>query len=361
MFSYIVILAGGAGTRLWPASTSSHPKQFMPLPGGSFFRRALERAFSLEPDKGILVVTGAAQAPAATEEARALRSERPDSCEVRILPEPMGRNTAPAVAYALARARAEGSAEDSTFLLMTSDHIIEPLSVFLEDARKAEELASSEYLVCFGIPPHYPATGYGYIEAADPIGPGRRARSFREKPDLKTAEAFLATGNFLWNSGMYAFRADTMTREMETYAQAIPEAFRALRGRPSVRNFGEVSVVEGWEGLDEAYARTPSISLDYAVSEKSRRVALVEAAFSWNDIGSWDEMTRIFPETSSEVYPEDSSDCFVYSDLPVALCGVSGLTVVIRNGAALIVRNGSSQLVRKAVEEIKTAGREDLL
>jgi mannose-1-phosphate guanylyltransferase/mannose-6-phosphate isomerase len=361
MFSYIIILAGGSGTRLWPASTSTHPKQFMPLAGGSFFRRALERASLLAPERGILVVTGEAQTAAAMEESQAFLRDHPTVSGLHILPEPVGRNTAPAVAYALAAARAEGAPGDSDFLLMTSDHLIEPLPVFLEDARKAETLAASGHLACFGIPPRYAATGYGYIEAAEALGPGRRASSFREKPDRTTAEAFLASGNFFWNSGMYAFRADMISAEMETYSRAIPEAFRALRGQPEIRAEGGVRIVRGWEGLKDAYARTPAISLDYAVSEKSRKVALVEATFSWDDVGSWDEMARLFPQTGSEVYSVESRDCFVYSDMPVALCGVSDITVVIQNGAALVVRKGASQLVKDAVEAIKGAGRKDLL
>jgi len=307
------------------------------------------------------VVTGDSQAEAVIRELQALPSEQPGRGSVQVLPEPAGKNTAPAVAYALAAAAAEKAPPDASFLLMTSDHIIEPLNAFVSDARKAEILAQSGQVVCFGIPPRYAATGYGYIEAAEALGPGRKAAGFREKPDKPTAEEFLAKGNFFWNSGMYAFRADVMAQEFASYSPEIPRAFQALQSQPKMVETEGIRWARGWEGLGEAYSRTPSISLDYAVSEKSRKVALVEASFSWDDVGSWDEMARLFPRNQGEVYSVESEDCFVYSDIPVALCGVSGITVVIRNGVALVVRKGSAQLVKDAVEAVKTAGRNDLL
>ena len=362
MFSYIVILAGGSGTRLWPASTSGHPKQFMALQdGSSFFRKSLDRAFALRPERGVLVVTGDSQANEVVRECGTLRPGKPGREDVLILPEPEGKNTAPAIAYALAAAEAEGAPPDASMLLMTSDHVIDPMDAFISDAGKAETLAEAENLVCFGIPPRYAATGYGYIEASGPLGPGFKAAGFREKPDKPTAENFLASGKFFWNSGMYAFRIDVMKREMAAYAPEIPRSFEALQGHPVQNEEEGALVVRSWKGLSEAYSRTPAISLDYAVSEKSRRVALVEASFKWDDVGSWDEMARLFPQNRGDVYSIESEDCFVYSDIPVALCGVSDLTVVIRNGVALVLRKGSAQLVKEAVAAVKSAGKNDLI
>lgn len=362
MFTYVIILAGGSGTRLWPASTSARPKQFLePGDGTSFLRRSLDRALALKPQRGVMVVTGAAQTQAVLAECRALPPGSPGRGSVRILPEPGGRNTAPAAAWALAAAEAWGGRPEDTFLLMPSDHLIEPIRAFEADAAKAEALAAAGSLVCFGIPPRYPATGYGYIEAAEPLGPGFRAAGFREKPDEASARRFLAAGNFFWNSGMYAFRSDILRRELAAYAPEVAAAFDSLIDRPREAEHGGVRIVEAWEGLEEAYSRAPSISLDYAVSEKSASVALVPASFSWEDLGSWDEMARLFPGGAGETLAVESEGCYVYSDIPVALCGVSDIMVVIRNGAALVLKKGSSQLVKDVVERLKSSGRKELL
>lgn len=362
MYSYVIVLAGGAGTRLWPASTSARPKQFLRLGDGStFLRRALDRALALEPREGVIIVTGATMAEAVAEECRTLPPGTPGRGSVRILPEPSGRNTAPAAAWALAAAEAWGGRPEDAFLLMTSDHLIEPLPAFAADAARAEALAAAGHLVCFGIPPRYAATGYGYVEAAEPLGPGLRAAGFREKPDAATAEGFLAAGRYYWNSGMYAFRSDFLRRELAAHAPEVARAFESLIDRPREAERGGIRIVEAWEGLAEAYERTPSISLDYAVSEKCASVALVPASFSWEDVGSWDEMARLFPGGSGSAVAVESKGCYVDSDIPVALCGVTDLVVVIRNGAALVLRKGASQLVRKAVERLKSTGRRDLL
>ncbi|NLJ45615.1 MAG: mannose-1-phosphate guanylyltransferase [Treponema sp.] len=355
MYAYVIVLAGGAGTRLWPASTSARPKQFLALGDGTtFLRRALDRALALEPREGVIVVTGASMADAVAEESRGLPAGIPGRGSVRILPEPTGRNTAPAVAWALAAAEAWGGRPEDTFLLMTSDHLIEPIPAFAADAAKAETLAASGNLVCFGIPPRYPATGYGYIEAAEPLGPGFRAAGFREKPDAPTAERFLAAGRYYWNSGMYAFRSDFLRRELGTHAPEVIRAFDSLIDRPREVERRGVRIVDAWEGLEEAYERAPSISLDFAVSEKCASVALVPASFSWEDVGSWDEMARLFPGGSGNAVAIESEGCYVDSDIPVALCGVSDLIVVVRNGAALVLRKGASQLVRRAADRINS-------
>ena len=290
---------------------------------------------------------------AVARECRALPPGVPGRSSVRILPEPAGRNTAPAVAWALAAAESWGGRPEDAFLLMTSDHLIEPLPAFAADAAKAEALAAEGRLVCFGIPPRYAATGYGYIEAAEPLGPGLRAAGFREKPDADAAARFLAAGNYYWNSGMYAFRSDFLRRELETHAPEVVRAFDSLIDRPREIERGGVRIVEAWEGLEEAYEKAPSVSLDYAVSEKCASVALVPASFSWEDVGSWDEMARLFPGGSGNAVTVEAEGCYVDSDIPVALCGVSDLVVVIRNGAALVLKKGSSQLVREAVERFK--------
>ncbi|MBP7094851.1 MAG: NTP transferase domain-containing protein [Spirochaetia bacterium] len=367
MFTDIVILAGGAGTRLWPASVAKSPKQFMSVEGGrSFFRMALERALALGPSGSVLVVCGAAQQDALLSEVEAFPEARG---RVLVLPEPRARNTAPAVAAALALlekprlpGRARAPSAGGSALLLTSDHLIKPVEAFVADAARASALAEAGNLVCFGVKPRGPSTGYGYLETAAPLGPGYKVARFREKPDRATAESFLAAGNFYWNSGMYGWRFDLMREELETRAPEVAAAFAPLAAaEPRFAERSGAFVLEAWNGLAAAYDAAPAISLDYAVSEKCPRVALVPAAFDWDDVGSWDEFAALFSGHSGEVVEPGSKGCFVYSDLPVALCGVEDLVVVVKHGAVLVARKGETQRVKDAVEAWKALGRSDLL
>ncbi|MGD9941104.1 MAG: mannose-1-phosphate guanylyltransferase [Clostridia bacterium] len=369
MVSDVLILAGGAGTRLWPASVRKSPKQFMSLSGAtdaggaqsqeSFMAMALERAFALEVEGEILVVTNHAQAALVATACAGLSAAEKD--RIVVLGEPAARNTAPAVALALAYLRFRQSPAARSVFLMTSDHLILPVERFAEDARKAAVLADQDYLVCLGIPPRGPSTGYGYIETSGDLDGGRMVASFREKPDLATAKSFVQAGNYYWNSGMYAFGTTFMTRELETWAPTVPEAFGSVAGSPSFNQIGGVRVLGSWAGLAEAYNAAPSISVDYAVSEHCLRVAMVPASFEWHDVGSFEEMADLFPDAGRPVAQPGSRNCWVYSDLPVALCGVEDLMVVVKNGCVLVARRGAGQLVKDAVDQVRSSGRTDLL
>jgi mannose-1-phosphate guanylyltransferase/mannose-6-phosphate isomerase len=365
MVSDIIILAGGAGTRLWPASVKGHPKQFMALSdiaGGSsrsFMSMALERALALEPEGEILVVTNQAQSDLVVDACAAL----PEAARSKIvvLGEPRSRNTAPAVALATAWLAARGRPQARSALLMTSDHLILPLAAFVEDARKATALADDDYLVCMGIRPKGPSTGYGYIEAAGVLGAGLSVASFREKPDVRTAKGFVEAGNYFWNSGMYVFGLDFIREQLHTHAPAITEAFKTLQGQPVCTVTNAVRVLNTWEGLAQAYDDTPSVSLDYAVSEHCPRVAMVPASFEWHDVGSFEELAALFPQLDTALAEPQSSGCWVYADVPVVLCGVEDLMVVVKHGCVLVARKGAGQLVKQAVETIQAKGLDKLL
>jgi mannose-1-phosphate guanylyltransferase/mannose-1-phosphate guanylyltransferase/mannose-6-phosphate isomerase len=320
---------------------------------------ALERAFALEVDGEILVVTNHEQAPLVAAACAGLTTAEKD--RIVVLGEPAARNTAPAVALALAYLRTRLAPAVRSLFLMTSDHLILPVERFAEDARKAAVLADQDYLVCLGIPPRGPSTGYGYIETNGNLDGGKSVASFREKPDLATAGSFVRAGNYYWNSGMYAFGTKFMARELETWAPMVPEAFGLLAGNPSFNQVGGVRVLGSWAGLPEAYNTAPSISVDYAVSEQCLRVAMVPASFEWHDVGSFEEMAALFPDAGSPVAQPGSKNCWVYSDLPVALCGVEDLMVVVKNGCVLVARRGAGQLVKDAVEQVRSKGRTDLL
>ncbi len=378
MFTDIVIMAGGSGTRLWPASNSKVPKQFLSLPDGStFFGAALARAAATAPSGSIVVVAGASHVPHAVRAAAALPPAQRE--RVVIIPEPVGRNTAPAVACAAVYLnRAFGPGRRA--LVLTSDHVIGPIDAFRADAEAADALAAQGKLVVFGIPPRGPETGFGYIEAGDTADAGGKApgrvfsvASFREKPDRATAEQFLASGKFTWNSGMFGFGCDFLIDQFKGLSPETIAPFEKLAAPTSdaYETKDGVKLLSRWKGMDEAYAAVKGISIDYAVAEKCRSTAVVAASFEWVDIGSWDEYARFIEKggaaPKSPVFAAGSSGCWVDSDLPVALCGVEDLIVVVRSGkdgsppSVLVCRRGESQLVKEAVDRIKADGRADLL
>ena len=374
MFDDCIIMAGGSGTRLWPASNSGKPKQFLSLTGeGNFFTDAVDRALAVTgPEGRVIVIAGRAHT---SHIIRSLeRYAGADKKRLVLIPEPLAKNTAPAIACGAFYAGG-ADRENRTVLVLTSDHCIQPLPVFQADAGAAAAFSARGNLVIFGIPPTGPATGYGYIEAGEELGQAvRRALSFREKPDRKTAEEFLAAGNYYWNSGMFGFSSASILEEFSRNAPEIYGAFEKLAapGKDAYSLQGGIQVLDRWPGLAEAYQAAPGISVDYAIAEKCRSVAMVTARFQWFDVGSWDEYARLVPEHGnggprSEVFSQNASGCFVDSDMPVALCGVDDLIVVIRTGkdggpaTALIAKKGATQGVRNIVEQIKAAGRTDLL
>jgi mannose-1-phosphate guanylyltransferase len=245
-------------------------------------------------------------------------------------------------------------------------------------------MAQADKLVVVGIQPETPETGYGYIEAAEALtvppdgNVSRRyepevfaVASFREKPDLEKAKAFIAAKNFYWNSGMFAFSSKFMLAEFQRSSPEVMVPFKELwapneycyRSRKGLR------IREEWENLESAYKKTKPISFDYAIAEKCGATLMVKAGFSWTDVGSWDEYARLTERTDAEVFTTEGSggSCFVDSDIPVALCAVDDLIVVVRSGsdggppAVLISKKGEAQRVREIVEQIKTTGRTELL
>ena len=405
MFDDCIIMAGGSGTRLWPASTSSRPKQFLTLPSGkvslsqgasrqkvkekksfTFFSAALERALAVTDsgDGHIIIVAGKNHINPIIEECAGLSSS--ERKRLVLIPEPLARNTAPAIACALIYIDWITSGRERNILVLTSDHIIEPFDTFMADANVAAAMAQADKLVVFGIPPERPETGYGYIEAAksltihpDESVKGSRqyepevfgVASFREKPDLKKAKQFVRAKKFYWNSGMFAFSSQFMLTEFRHSSPEVIVPFCKLLA-PNEHSYltrKGLSILEKWDNLEIAYRKTKTISFDYAIAEKCKATVMVSAGFSWKDVGSWDEYARLIKQTDAEVYgtEEAKESCFVDSDIPVALCAVEDLIVVVRSGkdgrppAVLISKKGETQHVRGIVEQIKTSGKTELL
>jgi mannose-1-phosphate guanylyltransferase/mannose-1-phosphate guanylyltransferase/mannose-6-phosphate isomerase len=390
MFNDCIVMAGGSGTRLWPVSNSRRPKQFLSISKDdtgdvSFFSSALGRAFSVvdKADGRVIIIAGKSHVEAIVAACAALSpGERK---QLTLIPEPAAKNTAPAIACAVLYADWVSGVERN-MLVLTSDHIIQPLETFRIDASAAAAFAQQDKLTVFGIPPDKPETGYGYIETAkrlsiplEPEEPGRIHRlsepeaytvaSFREKPDRKTAEHFIASRRFFWNSGMFAFSSKFMLSEFHRLAPEVIRPFERLRapdeGCYKIRR--GLRVLEEWPELREAYIEVKSISFDYAIAEKCAQTVMVKAGFDWIDVGNWDEYARLLGNTGSEIYLSGAESCFVDSDIPVALAGVKDLIVAVRSGrdggppTVLITKKGETQRVRDIVEQIRAAGRTELL
>ncbi|MDR2943460.1 MAG: mannose-1-phosphate guanylyltransferase, partial [Treponema sp.] len=338
MINDCLIMAGGSGTRLWPASSSRKPKQFLPaVKDGteSFFSLSLERALRItaEKDGRVIVITGKTHLPFVITACSALGAV--EKKRIVLIPEPEAKNTAPAIACAIVYAGKTGG-WNRTMLVLTSDHIIRPLDVFLKDVKSAAQFAEQNRLVVFGISPSGPKTGYGYIEAAEKLaGDVYAAAAFHEKPDRETAEQFLASKKHFWNSGMFAFRCDFLADEYRRLAADVFGSFEKIKSpdKDSYSKSKGLRVLSAWAGLDKAYNQAKSISFDYAIAEKCAQTVMIRAAFDWIDIGSWDDYAEILAgDTGAEIYAAETNACFVDSDIPVALAGVDGLVVVIRSG-----------------------------
>ncbi len=363
MITDVVILAGGFGERLWPASSPENPKQFMTLSGGrSFLQSSLFRALSLDISGKILVVTRKDLTASCVKQCAEMIAGVNEKfgakllSDVYVLAEPSPRHTAAAVMSATLFLEKSQPDVRHTVLVLTSDHVIEPVENFVNDCQKAAACAEQGNLVCFAIPPTEPSTGYGYIKSGEKLGDGVfKIAQFKEKPDAQTAAEYVSSGLYSWNSGMFAFTARFLLSEMQKCSSDVSAAFDCVKNGvlPDEQICSQIRVIERWRELESAYSATPKVAIDTALAEKTANAAAVSATFSWTDVGSWD----VFSSLSGSVCPHtaavESAGNFVYSDIPVALCGVDDLIVVIKNGSALVMKKGTSGLSRKVVEQMK--------
>lgn len=352
----VLILAGGFGERLWPASSKAYPKQFMTADGkSSFLADALSRALYVkrnDNDGYIVVITRSDIASICISQL----SPYANQGHLVLLVEPEPRHTSAAIMSGVALCRHLSGERARTTLVLTSDHIITPVEAFESDCAQAQKAALDGSFVCFSIPPTAPSTGYGYIKTGRSSGENKDIRpieKFIEKPPLETAKEYLSSGDYSWNSGMFAFLSSTLLNEMALHTPQISSAYSAVfnGNLPPHRVESGIMVVDDWTELNEAYSKVPKIAIDKAVAEKTEHAVSVTAHFKWHDVGSWDTFATLckpsFPDGG--VAEVDGSGNFVYSDIPVALCGVSDLVVVVKNGALLVMRKGKSTSVRDAV------------
>jgi mannose-1-phosphate guanylyltransferase / mannose-6-phosphate isomerase len=344
-----VILSGGAGARLWPVSREAYPKPFIKLPDGqSLLAGTLARALRVEGVSRVVTVTNKEYLFITKDEYLASGVR----CDHVFILEPCARNTAPAIAMAALWAQ-EAHGDAAELLVLPADHLIGGTGKFLDAVGAARKLASDGRLVTFGIKPTAPETAYGYIEFGAASGKGSNVARFVEKPDARAAARMLKTGKYLWNSGMFCFRAATFLEALKACDPALHKGARACWA---------VSKREGEKiELEEAsFSRLPDISVDYAVMEKARNAAVVKASFTWSDVGSWKALSELIPadkqgnRTQGDVVLADTRDSYIQSDSRVvAAIGVDKMIVVDTPDALLIAARDRAQDVKQVVQKLK--------
>jgi len=363
-----VILSGGSGSRLWPVSRALYPKPFLRLPDGrSLLCAAFERAGALKGTPGTLLVTNRDYAFQCQDEftaAGAANGAR--GGELYSILEPVGRNTAPAIAMAAWFAR-ECWGDDTVLLAIAADHLIVPQDAFQNDVDAAAALAREGWIATFGIRPTYPETGYGYIEIDRdrPIGGGFATKKFKEKPAPDLAASYILDGAHYWNSGIFCMRADLYLAELAAHqpqlAAGAAAAWRAARERqdrldPAARSI-ELSL--------ESFSELADISVDYAVIERSQRVAMVPASFEWSDIGSWRAVSELIaPDTEGNrivgrALALDTRNTFIQSAHRLtAAVGVQDLLIVDTEDALLVAHSSRAQDVKRITDRLRAEGHE---
>ena len=347
-----VILAGGTGSRLWPVSRELRPKQFLRLlDEQSLLQKTILRAAQCT-EAAPLIICNEAHRFVAAEQCREI-GVKPRA----LLLEPAARNTAPAIALAARTLAAAG--RDAKMLVLPSDHVIGNVDAFVAAVRAAEQ-GDAEQLVTFGLTPTRPETGYGYIKAAGATAAGtlRAVEAFVEKPDLATAEDYLASGDYFWNSGMFLFPVDAFLAELEAHA---PEVLRAV----------DASLAEAQTDMDftrpgEAFGVSPSISVDYAVMEQTRHATVVDVELEWSDVGSWQALHEVSVQDErrnalfGDVVALDSEGSYLRADHRLlTTLGIKDLVVVETADAVLVAHKNRVQDIKQIVEELKNRGRKE--
>ncbi len=361
---HALIMAGGAGERFWPASRAARPKPFLEVVGGrSLLDATLERARRFAGEDNVWIVCG-------HEHAATMRRESglPAS---RVLVEPRRRNTAMAVAWGSLRIRAEDP--DAVVAVLSADHHVPDARAFATAIRKSARAAhEAGVLVTLGVIPTRPDTGYGYIQEGDDVGPPhaglKRVRRFVEKPDAARARRYLADGRYRWNAGVFVWSASTLLEEIESCAPDLHAALAPLRARPKGRNR---------EAVVRAYEAAPSVPVDVAVMEQSRRVWTLPVEFAWTDVGTWASLAQELGVgqrvsrgdaerqgnrvIAGDVLTEDAQDNLIWGGRRlVCLLGVEDLAVIDTDDVILVTKLDRSPDVRKIVNRVKRDGRTGL-
>ncbi|GAA3560008.1 mannose-1-phosphate guanylyltransferase/mannose-6-phosphate isomerase [Marinobacter xestospongiae] len=346
-----VILSGGSGTRLWPLSREAYPKQFLPVvTDETLLAETIQRGLQLDENARVMAITNEDHRFVVAAQLHAQASQRTEG----IILEPVGRNTAPAIALA---ALAAGAESDELLLVMPSDQVLKDMKAFREAVDKGAEAARAGKLVTFGIVPSSPHTGYGYIKAGKDQGGYADVAAFVEKPNEARAQEYLDEGGYLWNSGMFLFRADRYLEELAEHQPAMLAACRqAWDGKEGDMDFIRVA--------REAFEACPDDSIDYAVMEKTRDAVVVPLDAGWSDVGSWSALWEIQPQDEhgnvcrGDVITEDVSGSYIHSESRlIAALGVDDHVIVETDDVVLVADRSRVQEVKKLVAKVKASGR----
>lgn len=350
--TYVVIMAGGIGSRFWPESRIAKPKQFLDILniGKTLIQLTYQRFLSLVSKENIYVVTSDSYE-------KLVKEQLPDLTDSQILKEPIRRNTAPCITYACDKIYAKD--KDATIIIAASDHLILEEQKFLDVVGKCIDFVSdNSYLVTIGIKPTKPATGYGYIQFTDEKASGDfyKVKTFTEKPTTDIAKTFLKNGDFLWNSGMFVWKAKTLLRAVVKQLPEIAEAFREGNthyDKPTEAKF-----------IREAYSQCPNISIDYGVMEKANNVYTTPAEFGWSDIGSWDSLYEVYEHDylgnavagkNVKIYDSANNMIMVPGDKLVVLQGLRDYCVIDTNNVLLVCERSKEQEIKQITVDLKVA------
>ena len=354
---HAVILAGGSGTRLWPASRAAKPKHLLAFePGQTLLQATLERLTGLVPPKQTWIVTGPFQSAQVAD-------SLPQVDAQHILLEPVSRNTAASIGLAAVKLRHIDP--EAVMIVLPADHIIKPAPLFCETLQLAADIVASspDTLVTLGIKPTFPATTYGYIQCGGAVSASQNVYHvlrFCEKPKQDVAETFVQSGDFYWNAGIFVWKAETILNLLNRFEPDIGECLCQITE--------SIGTAEESAMTSKAFEKMKSISIDYAVMERAENIVVVESAFDWNDVGTWSALDRLYADQKDEhgnlsvfsnVLAIDSTGCTVRcgdSEHLVALVGMHDVVVIQTADATLVVRKDQEESVRHIVEELKQRG-----
>lgn len=347
---YGMILAGGSGSRLWPLSRELYPKQFLSFSDDkTLIQLTYERLAAFSKPENIITVTNKDQASLVNSQLSEIAGEVGKNA----LGEPCARNTAPAIALGMRLIQQKAGDTDPVIIVAPSDHLIKDTNAFRNNALQGAEIARQGYIVTFGIKPSAPETGYGYIKADlnRKVGEtGVMAEGFREKPDYDTAVKYVEFGDYFWNGGIFMFTLSTM---LEEFKKSSPEILDIIN---NIDLNDKMSV-------ESEYQKLPSISIDYAIMEKSNSIVVIPAEFDWNDLGSWEAIHEVSEKDSNnnfvkgDVNPIDCHDSIIYSSSRhISAIGIKDLIIVETDDAVLVCDRRDSQRVKEAFDALKKRG-----